>query len=398
MYKQQQNMYNPPAQATGNLMQQMNAGGTVRGYNQAGSVTSQTAEQDMLNAADAVNQSRASGTSVVGAPLGFSIYRPQAEIDAEAQGAIDEVTPEPEKVTLYSPEGVPIELELPRDQGTYEALLAQGYTTEVVAKTPQPRRSDDDDPPPTPDPTAWMKKFDYTNANKLSEQTAGLFDPKSPGLLGALGIAGGAFGAIGKMSNVAQANANIALLEAQGIDTSSLKKKRDDYIKNNGLQTIQDTIPWIMDGDQLKAQVEQTIGSDLFKNTPKPSQTTPTTPKPPAESGGGDETPTPTPATAAASLRNRASNAENTAQLAAFQKAADIAQEAADKNVSIAEVSQTGSQGYGNESAASVATGGQGNQGLGSGAGGMNKGGLMATKPKRKTKRQYKKGGLAGKK
>jgi len=397
MYKQQQNMYNPPAQAVGNPMQQMNAGGTVRGYNQAGSVTSQPTEQDMLNAAAAVNQSRASGTDMSGAPLGFSIYRPQAEIDAEAQGAIDEVTPEPEKVTLYSPEGVPIELELPRDQATYDALLSQGYTTEVVAKTPQPRGSDNDDPPPTPDPTAWMKNFDYTNASKLAEQTSALFDPKSPGLLGGI-LTAGAFGAIGKMSNVAQANANIALLEAQGVNTDSLKAKRDKYIETSGLSGIQKTIPWIMDGDQLKAQVEQVMGNDLFKNTPKPSTTPTPKPKPPAESGGDDETPTPTPATAAASLRQRASNAENTTQLEAFQKAADIAQEAADKNVSIAEVSQTGSQGYGNESAASVATGGQGDQGQGSGWGGMNKGGLMATKPKRKTKRQYKKGGLAGKK
>ena len=36
-------------------------------------------------------------------------------------------------------------------------------------------------------------------------------------------------------------------------------------------------------------------------------------------------------------------------------------------------------------------------EGLGSGAGGMNKGGLMAT-PKKKAKRQYRKGGLANKK
>ena len=386
MYKQQQNMYNPPAQAVGNPMQQMNAGGTVRGYNQAGSVTSQTTEQDMLNAADAVNQSRASGTSMMGAPLGFSIYRPQAEIDAEAQGAIDEVTPEPEKVTLYSPEGVPIELELPRDQGTYEALLAQGYTTEVVAKTPQPRGSDDgggDDP--TPDPTAWMKQYDYTDANKLAEQTAATLEKGS--------LFGGMIGAIGKMSNVAQANANIALLEAQGINTDSLKKKRDNYIKNNGLTIIQNTIPGIMDGDQLKAQVEQTIGSDLFKNTPKPSQTTPPPTEPTPPSSGGDDGPTFT-----EELRAKQKEESTKATSLAKAKATGIAAQAKNQGKTIAEVSQTGSQGYGNESAASVATGGQGNQGLGSGAGGMNKGGLMATKPKRKTKRQYKKGGLAGKK
>jgi len=393
MYKQQQNMYNPPAQAVGNPMQQMNAGGAVRGYNQAGSVTSQPAEQDMLNAAAAVNQSRASGTGMAGAPLGFSIYRPQAEIDAEAQGAIDEVTPEPEKVTLYSPEGVPIELELPRDQATYDALLSQGYTTEVVAKTPQPRGNDDDDPPSTPDPTAWMKNFDYTNASKLAEQTSALFDPKSPGLLGALGIAGGAFGAIGKMSNVAQANANIALLEAQGINTDSLKAKRDKYIETSGLSGIQKTIPWIMDGDQLKAQVEQVMGNDLFKNTPKPTPTPTETPT---------ETPTQTPKTpqqTADSLKEKASNAKNTSELKAFQDAAAVAQKAADTGKSIAEVGREIAPSTAKTTTATEeATGGQGNQGQGSGWGGMNKGGLMATKPKRKTKRQYKKGGLAGNK
>lgn len=395
MYKQQQNMYNPPAQAVGNPMQQMNAGGTVRGYNQAGSVTSQPTEQDMLNAADAVNQSRASGTGMMGAPLGFSIYRPQAEIDAEAQGAIDEVTPEPEKVTLYSPEGVPIELELPRDQATYDALLSQGYTTEVAAKTPQPRGSDDggggDDP--TPDPTAWMKNFDYTNASKLAEQTSAIFDPKSPGLLGTLGIAGGALGAIGKMSNVAQANANIALLEAQGINTDSLKTKRDKYIETSGLSIIQKTVPGIMDGDQLKAQVEQVMGSNLFKNTPKPSTTPTPTPEPKPTTGGDDDGPTFT-----QELRDKQKEESTKATSLAKAKATGIAAQAKNQGKTIAEVSQTGSQGYGDESAASVATGGQGNQGLGSGAGGMNKGGLMATKPKRKTKRQYKKGGLAGKK
>ena len=53
---------------------------------------------------------------------------------------------------------------------------------------------------------------------------------------------------------------------------------------------------------------------------------------------------------AARSLANRGSNADNSAQLAAIQKAQKIAQKAADAGTSIAAQTQTGSGGYGSAS------------------------------------------------
>ncbi len=125
------------------------------------------------------------------------------------------------------------------------------------------------------------------------------------------------------------------------------------------------------------------------KTTPTP--TSEPTPTPTSE-------PTKSPATAAASLAKQASNADNSSQLAAIQKAQKIAQKAADAGTSIAEQTQTGSGGYGSSSSSDEPTGGKGSVSKGSGWGGMNQGGLMAGKPKKKAKRQYKKGGLAGKK
>jgi hypothetical protein len=111
---------------------------------------------------------------------------------------------------------------------------------------------------PPPDPDKWMDKYDYTNADTLVQQTKSALDPGSGGFLGNLNP----LSQIMSAGTVAEASANIRLLEAKGIDVTELNEMKSTFIEKKGIQWIQDTIPGVMDGDILANNVTKRFGKD----------------------------------------------------------------------------------------------------------------------------------------
>jgi len=167
MYKQQQKLYTAPNPAIGNPMQ-MNQGGQVSGYDQAGAVTanqpapvpappvtSASVEQDMLQAGAAAQSSNFGGF-----PLGATIF-PSEKTGKTILETMAE--PTPQTVTLYSPnyltDNQTITLTLPAQDALYQEKIAEGYTTQPpVAPAPSSGGGVDIRPPAPPPP----EKIDYT--------------------------------------------------------------------------------------------------------------------------------------------------------------------------------------------------------------------------------------------
>jgi len=167
MYKQQQELYTAPNPAMGNPMQ-MNQGGQVSGYDQAGAVTanqpapvpvppvtSASVEQDMLQAGAAAQQSNFGGF-----PLGSTIF-PSEKTGKTILETMAE--PTPQTVTLYSPnyltDNQTITLTLPAQDALYQEKIAEGYTTQPPVAPAPSSGGGVDIRPPAPPP---REKIDYT--------------------------------------------------------------------------------------------------------------------------------------------------------------------------------------------------------------------------------------------
>ena len=380
-------------------MMGMSEGGTVAGFAPGGLQT----DQDFLAAGQQAQQNQFTGF-----PLGATMF-PRAE-----SGEIEAVPTTPTITTEETAESCAA-----KDMD-YDPATKTCVPRAVATTTPAPSNDDDS---PRVEPPKWHEKYDYADTNKLVSQSLATLGVDSDTeeketqnalqkIMGSVGTGIGSFfennlvlGGIIRQQKVAEVAANAQLLRAQG-------KTDEAEMLENAIAGYRDKHNIKPDGffDSTKTLAKQLADkySDLTYDEENETIIKPgsTTTKPPTPTSTPTSTPTPTPtpkptkspATAAESLAKQASNADNAAQLAAIQKAQSIAQKAADAGTSIAEQTQTGSDGYGSSSQVEEETGGQGDQGLGSGWGGMNKGGLMAGKPKTKTKRQYKKGGLAGKK
>ena len=377
-------------------MMGMSEGGTVAGFAPGGLQT----DQDILAAGQQAQQNQFTGF-----PLGATIF-PRAE-----SGEIEAVPTTPTITTEETAESCAA-----KDMD-YDPATKTCVPRVVATTTPAP--SDDDDGPRV-EPPKWHEKYDYADTNKLVSQSlatlgvdSGTEEKETQNTLqkiaGSIGqgignmLEGGILGGIIRQQKVAEVAANAQLLRAQGRikEAEMLEDAIDGYRDKHDIEP-----GGFFDSTKTLAKQLADKYSDLTYDEENETIIKPgsTTTKPPTPTSTPTSTPTTTPkptkspATAAKSLAKQASNADNSAQLAAIQKAQSIAQKAADAGTSIAEQTQTGSGGYGSSSQVEEETGGQGDQGLGSGWGGMNAGGLMAGKPKTKTKRQYKKGGLAGKK
>lgn len=380
-------------------MMGMSEGGTVAGFAPGGLQT----DQDFLAAGQQAQQNQFTGF-----PLGATIF-PRAE-----SGEIEAVPTTPTITTEETAESCAA-----KDMD-YNPTTKTCVPRAVATTTPAP--SDDDSP--RVEPPKWHEKYDYADTNKLVSQSlatlgvdSGTEEKETQNTLqkiaGSIGqgignmLEGGILGGVIRQQKVAEVAANAQLLRAQG------KTKEAEMLEDaiDGYRTKHDIEPGgFFDSTKTLAKQLADKYSDLTYDEEnetiiRPGDTTTKAPAPKTTPTPTSEpTPTPTseptksPATAAASLAKQASNADNSSQLAAIQKAQKIAQKAADAGTSIAEQTQTGSGGYGSSSSSDEPTGGKGSVSKGSGWGGMNQGGLMAGKPKKKAKRQYKKGGLAGKK
>lgn len=197
------------------------------------------------------------------------------------------------------------------------------------------------------DPNAWMKKYDYTNPGTLMEQSMSTLgmgeDEKEKGFLAQAGefiggrLAGGLLGKVIKTQKYAEAMANAAVLESHGHKTEAAKLREaagsyatDNEIKVGGFfdstKTLTNTAMGAYGRNEMRGGPKSTSSrqeSTYVAPTPSATYT---------------QTSSPNAAAAAASLRDRQSGSSNADQMRSTQRAADIAQEAADTGRTIAEV------------------------------------------------------------
>ena len=378
-YAQQQSQYTMPMQ--------MNQGGD--------SVLKEETERSFFESAR-----EAQKKPFTGAPLGFSIFgTPTLSFDSKPTST--------EQITLYSPTGLERTFNTPLsevDQKEYDRLIAEGYTTTA------PVSAERDDGPTTPPPTQtepykeWLGSTDWGSEKSIREFTSSLdYDPtkdKTGGrviaatLMGGpgAGIAAGLSGARGGLGAISDLRAAALIAKAQGMDSlaAELDKKVAGIIeKGPGILDFLDDV--FASGKQKANAWAKTKGFDNIQSaietgvTPKAPTTTTAVKLTPSD----DDDFTPGDGTR---LRSTGTNVGD--------RAASIQEEAARTGRSIAEIGRERAPSTAEtQTDVEEATGGQGSQGLGSGAGGMNKGGLMnKAVTKKKAKRQYKKGGLANKK
>ena len=114
----------------------------------------------------------------------------------------------------------------------------------------------------TPDPDAWMEKYDYENVDNLLEQSSDALDPKT-GIGGFFEkiFGGGVLGAFAKGANAAQIAANINILSSvpsssltpeQQTQLAGLKEKYRSYVKSNSLDIFGNEL---INGDQLAIDI-----------------------------------------------------------------------------------------------------------------------------------------------
>ena len=229
--QQQMQQYNPYA------MQQQQYS-NPQGYQVGGMVTNPYSSPYMPNAFPATSYATP-GSSVFGTPL------PTTSPTAPTGGS--QTT-----VTLYSPQGVPFELRLPRDQQRYNDLLALGYTTEmpqqVTVGTPVQPGVDTGG-----DDGVDLEQQERERAERAERTRQALTqDPIQFGLdaisgdggaamrgsrfgamLGPVGaVLGGIAGTAITAGNVANARAASTFAQQQGYDTTELDSKIDEFVEN----------------------------------------------------------------------------------------------------------------------------------------------------------------------
>jgi hypothetical protein len=397
-------------------MMGMSQGGSVAGFATGGSQT----EQDILTAGQEAQQNQFRGF-----PLGATLF-PRAG-SGEIESVPTTTTPAPTITVQETAESCA------RRGMSYDPATQTCVAMPVQAPVQTGGSSNDGPPPPPPESKPWYEGVDWTTTEIADPTAIESIVSMIPGV-----------GLAVSMRNIAGQYAKANILEAAGKGKAAqqIRDNIDEYVgkQNLGSKILRDAFGRYADGDWMTIEYLNSIGIE----TPEGLKT---------EDGGGmaefiaglandptkrnliagsisperkelidqsvareeakkvaaekaaqeaaaaaQQQAAENARRAARSLANRGSNADNAAQLAAIQKAQKIAQKAADAGTSIAAQTQTGSGGYGSASSADKPTGGQGSVSQGSGWGGMNEGGLMSSKPKNKTKRQYKKGGLAGKK
>jgi hypothetical protein len=401
MYKQQQDLYSAPNQAVGNNM--MNTGGQVRGYAPGGSPvgttaasaltplpgtgiaqnTGQNVEQQILTAGQQAQQN-----PFTPAPLGSSLFQPAGTKMAEV------TTPKtftPVKmINLQTNHSV-----MANTQKEFDDYTSKGYIVDDGTLKPKGEGSGGSGGGGgTTTETEPYKEFvnsvqwnsekavmEFINGvntspmDKDKSNTRAILGGIAGGIPGAIIGGLGAPGTVEALTNIAQLRATQMVAKAKGFDGAydAAEKAIADIIKNSP-GVIDKLDDYLATGKGMFAAIEK---SEVYQSPTVKD-------KPPVEPKDRGKTPL-TPQQTADSLKEKASNAGSASELKALQDAAAVAQKAADTGKSIAEVGREMAPSTAKTTTATEeATGGQGNQGLGSGAGGMNKGGLMAKGKKKK--------------
>ena len=244
-------------------MQTMADGGQVQGYQDSSVVTDKTGQNYVQAGQQALNK------GFVGFPLGSTIF-PSEKTGQTVLQTADTDTSMLTTVTLYGPNGEIVTLTLPTDQARYDQLISEGYTTEMpVAGEPVVKGGDDDDDDDKPktDPNAWMEKFSYDDFGKLGNETSDMLK-KAP--------VGGAIGAFINGSTAAQAAANIIIMEANGQNVDSLKADWEKFVNSD--LVLRNLPKELINGDRFAKDIvlnnrdiglfkdsKDIFGNDIFK-------------------------------------------------------------------------------------------------------------------------------------
>jgi len=189
-------------------------------------------------------------------------------------------------IVLYAPDGTAITLVLPRDKGTYDQLLAQGYTLEKPEEEKEEPKKDSGGPStPEVESKPWYESINWENP---VEQAKGMFKQKDSSGIGLMSVLSG----VQDLSNVAKMRATVNLLESAGrkdeadeirslvegfVDTSSTMFQTaanslapGTWNTNKGMTDLDTNLDGVLDAN------DKLIIPGLFKT----ATVTPTAPKP----------------------------------------------------------------------------------------------------------------------
>jgi hypothetical protein len=174
-------------------------------------------------------------------PTYYSQYNPGFSFMGSTPATTTPTIPTQTNVTLYSPQGVPVQLILPQDQARYDSLVSQGYSETPVVVAPQPQQpqqdsGDDNEMSPqeyqrelnryqTGSANFSVEDFNSMRENPLAFGNSAL-DRSTTGakvggiLAGLVGgpLIGGAVMTAGVLTPIAEARASLRIAESQNLE------------------------------------------------------------------------------------------------------------------------------------------------------------------------------------
>jgi hypothetical protein len=166
---------------------------------------------------------------------------------------------------LYSPDGIAVSVSLPAEQAKYDQLIAEGYTTEPVATTTETAVSTGNDDPPPPEAA---KPVDYTGMSEVELQKAYSQNQTAMAMMAGMAAINPIFGAFGAWAT----NSTKKKIEAE--------MKRQNLAVPEGGSIFDISLGGIIDGfkdlfglsDEETAKVAaKVVGDDKKTVTPKGS-------------------------------------------------------------------------------------------------------------------------------
>lgn len=243
----------PPPQAVGNTGE-YNKGGQVLYAQDGVDVTAANASTS------GVNPYQAQFTQGMGSAFAPGYLSQQILDDYSASQ-----TTQTSIVMLYSPEGIAVSVSLPAEQAKYDQLIAEGYTTEPVATTTETAVSTGNDDPPPPEAA---KPVDYTGMSEAELQKAYSQNQTAMAMMAGMAAINPIFGAFGAWAT----NSTKKKIEAE--------MKRQNFAVPEGGSIFDISLGGIIDGfkdlfglsDEETAKVAaKVVGDDKKTVTPKGS-------------------------------------------------------------------------------------------------------------------------------
>ena len=191
----------PPPQAVGNTGE-YNKGGQVLYAQDGVDVTAANASTS------GVNPYQAQFTQGMGSAFAPGYLSQQILDDYSASQ-----TTQTSIVMLYSPDGIAVSVSLPAEQAKYDQLIAEGYTTQPVATTTETTVTTGNDDPPPPEAA---KPIDYTGMSEAELQKAYAQNKTAMAMMAGMAAINPIFGAFGAWA------------------TNSTKKKIEAVMKKEG--------------------------------------------------------------------------------------------------------------------------------------------------------------------